>query len=48
MPLFFLGLVLGLLAGAFAAFVPLDTGDDAALEAFCRGHSARPISSLTP
>jgi hypothetical protein len=48
MPFFFLGLVFGLLTGAFAAFVPLDTRDDAALQAFCREQRSRPLSSLTP
>lgn len=48
MPLFFLGLVFGLLAGGFAAFVPMDRGDDAALRSFCQEQKNRPISSLTP
>ena len=48
MPIFFLGLILGLLAGGFAAFVPIDSGDDASLRSFCREQKSRPISSLTP
>lgn len=48
MSLFFVGLIIGLFAGAFAAFVPMDKGDDAALQSFCREQKTRPISSLTP
>lgn len=46
MPLFFLGLVFGLIAGGFAAFVPLDVNAETPQRA-C-GPKNQAVSRLTP